>query len=1290
MKERVLLFFLGYCVVKVYGQIGVTGCTVATQANCPNFLPNSYCNLGSLLCECPAGYTATATNVACEYNCGALTDPDNGAVSTPAGTHTGDPAQYTCVSTFKVVGTATRTCQQDVGWDGAAPTCEPAELGDACSTNIFQCSNIANGGCVAFSTCQCNAGYEDDGTGLACSEINECATNPCQNGATCVDQIASYACTCVAGYDGNDCENNINECAGSPCQNGGVCSDGINQYTCACVPGYDGGDCQNNIDECTPNQCQNSGTCVDGINAYTCTCLPGYNGDNCENNIDECTPNQCQNGATCVDGINAYTCTCVAGYEGNNCQTNINECIGNVCQNGATCVDGIDQYTCTCVAGYDGNFCQNNINECASHACQNGATCVDGINTYTCVCVAGYDGTFCDNNIDECAADPCTNGGTCVDKINDYTCNCVAGYTDKTCATNIDDCATSPCQNGGTCQDAVNDYTCVCVAGYTDKNCQTNINECDSHACNNGATCVDRVNAYECVCAAGWEGTFCTSNIDECDSDPCQNGGTCVDEVDQYTCNCVPGYNGDECENNIDECIGNLCENGATCVDGINAYTCDCVPGYDGTYCEIDIDECASHSCQNSATCVDQINDYTCVCAAGYTDRYCQTDINECASSPCQNGGTCTDQVNGYICTCNNGFTGLTCRPGELGDDCSARAVVCDNLANAECDGSICVCESGYEDPTGATGSCSRVDCGTLTPPTDGAVDHTSEGTDYESKAYFSCNAGYTLTGLSSVTCQADKSWNGATPTCVIKDCGSVAAILNGAFQYTPNKLYQGLAEFSCNTGYTLVGDATRTCQDTGVWSGANPVCQINDCGTIVAPANGNVDLTDGTTYESVAVFQCNNGYDMAGAASLECLEDGSWDSAKPTCNIKDCGFLTNPANGAVDNSEGTTYLSNALFTCNIGYTLVGSSTRRCQASGTWSGTDPVCQINDCGVLTNPANGNVDISSGTSYGNTASYSCDAGFELNGVLQRTCQADSSWSSSAPTCDRLDCGNLKSPTSGSVDLSGGTLFEATAVFTCNPGYTLTGDSERYCTNTGDWDNSNPTCIIKDCGPLTDPENGQVLTVHGTTYNEEAEYSCNSGYQVNGVSTRTCEDDGRWSASDPTCEILDCGFVADIVNGGISYSVGTIYGSTVYYVCDNGYEVTGVASRVCLATGSWSDNQPVCTILDCDAAISVPHAVSKTPSGSQVGDVAIYECNSGYGLVGNPNVTCEASGFWGTVPECRLDCGIPPVVENGQVTYTAGTLVSATATYTCNDGYYISGISRIECQDTRLLDK
>lgn len=60
-------------------------------------------------------------------------------------------------------------------------------------------------------------------------------------------------------------------------------------------------------------------------------------------------------------------------------------------------------------------------------------------------------------------------------------------------------------------------------------------------------------------------------------------------------------------------------------------------------------------------------------------------------------------------------------------------------------------------------------DCGTITPPANGAVDHASEGTVYESKAYFSCNPGYILTGVASVTCQADQSWDGTTPTCVIR-----------------------------------------------------------------------------------------------------------------------------------------------------------------------------------------------------------------------------------------------------------------------------------------------------------------------------------------------------------------------------------------------------------------------------------------------------------------------------------------------------------------------------------------
>ena len=36
----------------------------------------------------------------------------------------------------------------------------------------------------------------------------------------------------------------IDECASNPCQNGGVCIDGINGYTCNCAPGYTGVNCE--------------------------------------------------------------------------------------------------------------------------------------------------------------------------------------------------------------------------------------------------------------------------------------------------------------------------------------------------------------------------------------------------------------------------------------------------------------------------------------------------------------------------------------------------------------------------------------------------------------------------------------------------------------------------------------------------------------------------------------------------------------------------------------------------------------------------------------------------------------------------------------------------------------------------------------------------------------------------------------------------------------------------------------------------------------------------------------
>ena len=36
-------------------------------------------------------------------------------------------------------------------------------------------------------------------------DINECSSNPCKNGGSCTDLVNGFSCSCVAGYNEDDC-----------------------------------------------------------------------------------------------------------------------------------------------------------------------------------------------------------------------------------------------------------------------------------------------------------------------------------------------------------------------------------------------------------------------------------------------------------------------------------------------------------------------------------------------------------------------------------------------------------------------------------------------------------------------------------------------------------------------------------------------------------------------------------------------------------------------------------------------------------------------------------------------------------------------------------------------------------------------------------------------------------------------------------------------------------------------------------------------------------------------------
>lgn len=83
----------------------------------------------------------------------------------------------------------------------------------------------------------------------------------------------------IAGFTGTQCEININECESESCLNGGTCIDMINGFKCVCAIGFTGSRCQINIDDCMSQPCRNNGICHDSIAGYTCECPPGYTGN---------------------------------------------------------------------------------------------------------------------------------------------------------------------------------------------------------------------------------------------------------------------------------------------------------------------------------------------------------------------------------------------------------------------------------------------------------------------------------------------------------------------------------------------------------------------------------------------------------------------------------------------------------------------------------------------------------------------------------------------------------------------------------------------------------------------------------------------------------------------------------------------------------------------------------------------------------------------------------------------------------------------------------------------------
>uniref|UniRef100_A0A8B9EVS5 Neurogenic locus notch homolog protein 1 n=1 Tax=Anser cygnoides TaxID=8845 RepID=A0A8B9EVS5_ANSCY len=692
-------------------------------------------------CTCEPGYTGRMCNINIDecasnpcHNGGTCKDGINGFTCLcPEGFH--DPKCLSEVNECNSNPCIHGRCHD--GLNGYRCDCDPGWSGTNCDINNNECESnpCMNGGTCKDMTsgyiCTCREGFSGkdvagawvgalgDVTVGRCLVWVEDVAVPSAQGPSHASVTASFAPAFLFPFLGPNCQTNINECASNPCLNQGTCIDDVAGYTCNCLLPYTGATCEDVLAPCAGGPCKNGGECRESedYESFSCVCPPGWQGGRCCGG--RCPAAGC--GGCSGQGVRPQGRPPAppahgarpAVSAGQTCEIDINECIdvAHLCRNSGLCVDTGNTHFCRCQAGYTGSYCEEQVDECSPNPCQNGATCTDYLGGYSCEVGAV---------LMRCRGAGRGQRGLCWALSG----GCGSARGRNRAAVRM---SQAPCGNW-------------CVAGYHGVNCSEEINECLSHPCQNGGTCIDLINTYKCSCPRGTQGVHCEINVDDCSPffDPvtlgpkCFNNGKCTDRVGGYSCICPPGFVGERCEGDVNECLSNPCDARGTqnCVQRVNDYKCECRPGYAGRRCDTVVDGCKGKPCRNGGTCAVASNTgrgFICKCppvgtccspapstgrCTGPAGRREEEYPSPCTSNPCYNGGTCeflSDAPPYYHCNCPANFNGLNCHildfdfQGGFGQDIIPPKI------EEKCEIAVC---AGYAGNKICDGKCNNHACG--------------------------------------------------------------------------------------------------------------------------------------------------------------------------------------------------------------------------------------------------------------------------------------------------------------------------------------------------------------------------------------------------------------------------------------------------------------------------------------------------------------------------------------------------------------------------------------------------
>ncbi|XP_062308851.1 P-selectin [Osmerus eperlanus] len=131
-------------------------------------------------------------------------------------------------------------------------------------------------------------------------------------------------------------------------------------------------------------------------------------------------------------------------------------------------------------------------------------------------------------------------------------------------------------------------------------------------------------------------------------------------------------------------------------------------------------------------------------------------------------------------------------------------------------------------------------------------------------------------------------------------------------------------------------------------------------------------------------------------------------------------------------------------------------------------------------------------------------------------------------------------------------------------------------------------------------------------------------------------------------PRCEAaVQCEPVEDPEQGSVvcDHAYGTFrFNSTCQFSCSRGYQLVGEPTLTCQASGNWDNPAPKCQVQECLTLNSAPSGGSMNCSDpialNSFNSTCEFRCDEGFELKGPEKIQCDHTGLWtGNVPNCTV---------------------------------------------------